>query len=335
MPNLLRVIGCLILALTGLSAAAAEQTTIRVAGRTEPVMIAIGKGWFKDAGLNVEVTELPNMMQYLNLLASGSVDVVDAYLPATFWNMVLSGAKFKIISGSAVMAAAGDGEPARNPRAYVARKDLYDSGVIRSIKDFASHKIADSFPVPAKGSISPFPVTDKIFGEDFEKIDWNYIPIQSNILTALDSKYVDGARLTRQWAKIAIEKGLAVELEKETDFVPLNQLRVIMAREDFLATHEDAIVKFLHARLKGEEFAREVQKGEHKDEFADIVAKNSKTPPLVALDAIQEVKFTDKIATDDLMNQQRHFAKVGIVPQIVDLTKVIDLQYLAKAKQLP
>jgi len=322
---------CLAL-LAGPSAASAADATIRVGGMTEPVMVAVGKGWFKDAGLNVEVTELPNILQYSNLLASNSIDVMDGYLPATFWNMVLAGAKFRIISGSALAVAEKNGEPARNPRAYVVRKDLHDSGAMRQVGDFVGHKIADFVPVPAKGKLSPFPVGDKIFGEAYRDVDWIYLPNESSIVSALEARHVDGARLTTRWAKIAIDKGVAVTVAKETDFVPEIQVRLVVAREDFLKANADAVAKFLKVRLRAQGYVREVQAGKHADEFKALAAKNGQTPPDVALELVQELKFTEQIADRDLRDQQQHFINVGIQKSVVPLEEVVDLSYLERAK---
>lgn len=312
---------------------ASQPTTIRVGGNTEPTMIGIAKGWFSDAGLKVEVTELPNILQYSNILASGSIDLFDGYLPATFWNMVQAGADYKIIAGSAMAVAAKDGKPARNARAYVARKDLFDNGSIKTVQDFKNRKIADFVPVPPKGKLSPFPVGHTIFGETFREIDWTYLPNETNIITALENKYVDGARLTTRSAKLAFEKGIAVEIAKETDYVPEIQVRLVVARGDFLAANKEAVTKYLKVRLRAQEFLAEIQGGKHKEEFLSIAQKHSKTPPAIALNLVEELEFTDRISATDLQNQQAHFVKVGIQKQVIPLEKVVESSLLAAAKK--
>jgi ABC-type nitrate/sulfonate/bicarbonate transport system substrate-binding protein len=311
---------------------ASAQTKIRVGGLTETVLIGIGKGWFREAGLDVEVTELPNILQYSNILASKSIDVMDAYLPPSFWNMVDSGAGFKIIGGSAVMVAAGNGEPARNPRMYLARRDLYDAGVIRNVHDFSNRKIADFVPVPPKGRLSPFPIGDKIFGKRYAEVDWIYMPSETNILAALEGKHVDGARLTSRWAKIAINKGYAVEIAKETDFVPLAQVRVVVTRSDFAQANPEALSRFMAIRLKAQKYAAEVQKGHHQPEFRAIVVRHSKVPPDIALELIEELRFTEELAIQDMMDTQAHFVKAGLQQRVIPLQDVVDLTFIDRAK---
>jgi len=312
--------------------AALAQTTIRVGGATEPMIIAQAKGWFKEAGLNVEVIDVKNFMQYPNMLASKSIDLLDGYIPANLWNMIDAGADFKIISGSALAVAAKDGKPARNIRGYVVRKDLYDSKAITKISDFSGKRLADFAPVPPKGQISPFPIGHQVFGNTFKEVDWVRMN-ESDIITALASKTVDGARMRSRWVKIAVEKGLAVELVRETDFVPQIQVRAIVGRGEFLAQNKEAVIKFLKVYVRALAYAAEVQAGKHKDEYLAAVKAHSDIPGDVALDLVQETEFTPDLAVADLQATQEHFVMVGAQKKVIPLDKVIDLSYLNEAKK--
>ncbi|MBX3121554.1 MAG: ABC transporter substrate-binding protein [Nitrospira sp.] len=321
--------GAIMMAMTD---AGSAQTTIRVGGATEPIIIAQGKGWFKEAGLNVEVTDVKNFMQYPSMLAAKSIDILDGYIPANLWNMIHAGADFRIISGSALAVAAHDGKPARNIRGYVVRKDLYDSKAITKIGDFAGKRLADFAPVPPKGQISPFPIGHKVFGDVFTKVDWVRMS-ESDILTALASKTIDGARMRSRWVKLAVEKGLAVELVRETDYVSRIQVRALVGRDEFLKQNKEAVVKFLKVYLRALAYAAEVQNGKHKDEYLSAVKSHSDLPGEIALDLIQEVEFTSEIATADLQATQEHFVMVGAQKAVIPLSKAIDLSYLNAAKK--
>lgn len=320
-----------LLSMMGIEGSAA-QTTIRVGGATEPIVIAQGLGWFKQEGLNVEVIDVKNFMQYPNMLASKSIDILDGYIPANLWNMIESGADFRIIAGSALAVTAKNGKPARNIRGYVVRKDLYDSKAITKIADFAGKRLADFAPVPPKGNISPFPIGHKVFGDVYKEVDWVRMS-ESDIMTALASKTIDGARMRSRWVKIAIEKGLAVELVRETDYVPQIQVRALVGRDEFLRQNKEAVVKFLKVYLRALDYATEVQAGKHKQEYLTAVKAHSDIPQDVALDLIQETEFTSELAMADLQTTQEHFVMVGAQKAVVPLNKVIDLSYLNAAKK--
>lgn len=311
--------------------ASAEQL-IRVGALTEPLIIAQSKGWFRDAGLKVEVIDVKNFMQYGSMLAAGSIDMLDGYIPANLWNMIDSGADFKIIAGSALAVAARDGKPARTIRKFVVRKDLFDSGAIKSIPDLKGHRVADFTPVPPKGQISPFRIGHVIFGDNYKEIDWVRMS-ESDAVNALASKTIDGARMRTRWAKLAVQKGLAKELYEETDYVPLSQVRALIARNDFLKAHRDAVVAFLKVFLRAQAFAAEVQAGKHQDEYIAAIKSHSDIPPDLALDLIQETEFSSELAMDDLKATQEHFVMVGAQKAVVPLDRVIDLSYLDAARK--
>lgn len=308
------------------------QTTIRVGGVTEPLMIAKQKGWFAEAGLKVEIVDVKNFMQYPTMLASNSIDVLDGYVPANLWNMIDAGSDFKIIAGSAQAVAAKDGKPSRNIRGYVVRKDLYDSGTIKKISDLSGRRLADFAPVPPKGQLSPFPIGHKVFGGGFKSIDWIRLS-EADILNALDAKTIDGARMRSRWVKMAVDKGLAVEIAKETDYVSPIQVRALVARDEFLKKNSAAVTAFLKVYLRAQAFARDVQAGQHKDEYLAAVKANSDIPVEAALDLIQESEITPDLSLEDLKASQDHFVMVGAQKAVVPLDKVIDLTYLRAAQK--
>ncbi len=310
----------------------AAENKIRVGGLTEPLIVAQAKGWFRDAGLKVEVVDVKNFMQYPNMLASNSIDILDGYVPANLWNMVDSGADFKIIGGSALAVAARNGRPARNIRGYVVRKDLFDSGAVTKIADLKGKRLADFSPVPPKGQISPFPIGHKVFGDIYKEIDWVRMS-ESDILNALAAKTIDGGRMRARWVRLAVQKGLAVELVKETDYVPVIQVRALVARGDFLKAHKDAVVAFLKVYLRAQAFATEVQAGMHQDEYLAAVKTYSDLPPEYAIDLLQESELTSELALDDLKATQEHFVMVGAQKAVVPLDRVVDLTYLEAARK--
>ncbi len=310
---------------------ASAETTIRVGGLSEATIVGLAKGWFKEEGLNVEVTEIANFMQYPTMLASGSIDVLDGYLPANLWNMIHSGADMRIIGGSSMAVAAHDGEPARNVRGYIVRKDLYDSGEVTKIADLAGRRLADFAPVPPKGSVSPFPVGHKVFGDVYKEIEWVRMK-ESDILNALATKTIDGGRMRTRWIKIAVNQGLAVELVKETDFVPRIQVSALVTTGEFLEKNRDALEAFLRVYLRGQEYVREVQKGMHEEEYVNAVKEHSSIPPEIALELLQELAYTDEVAVDDLQATQEHFVMVGAQEAVIPVEKVFDRSLLDAAK---
>jgi len=302
-----------------------------VGGASAPVVSALGKGWFKEEGLEIQLVEIADFMKYPAVLVSGAIHLFDGYLTAGFWNMVDGGADFQIVSGGSLAVAESGGEPARNIRGYLIRKDLVDNGTIKSIQDLKGRKVADFAPV-AKGGISPFPAAHKIFGKLYGEINWVHLPKDIDIMNALEQKLVDAGRLRAPWFQYAVKKGTGVELFKETDFMPKMQVTTIVTTEKFLKANPEVMVRFLKAYLKGLKYCEDVQKGRNIEEFKEFVKRYTDIPPNIAVDLIQARKWIDEIAADDLIYTQNHFVTVGTQKKFIPLEKVIDLTYLKKAK---
>lgn len=302
-----------------------------VGGPSAPIVSTLGKGWFKEEGLEIELVDIADFMKYPAALLSGGIHLFDGYLPASFWNMIDGGADFKIVSGGSLAVAEAGGEPARNIRGYIIRKDLVDNGTIKSIQDLKGRKVADFAPV-AKGGISPFPAAHKIFGKLYGEINWVHLPKDIDIMNALEQKLVDAGRLRAPWFHYAVKKGIGVELFKETDFMPKMQVTTIVTTEKFLKANPEVMVKFLKPYLKGLRYCEGVQKGKNIEEFKEFIKKYTDVPLNIAVDLIQARKWTDEIAGDDLIFTQNHFVMVGTQKKFIPLEKVVDLSYLKKAK---
>ena len=313
--------------------AAEDKTKLIVGGRSATLVAGLGKGWFQDEGLEIEIVYLRNFMQYPSMLAAGKIDILDGYLPMNFWNMIDEGADFKIISGGAQCVAAEGNEPARNIRGFVVRKDLYDKGEIREIKDLVGKKVATFAPAPRKGAVSPFPVAHKVFGKLYGEIGWIRIPKPLDSLAALEKGDVDAARLRAPWFNLAVQKGIAVELFKETDYFPKMQVTAIAIREKFLEKNREVVIKFLRAYLKALKYVNEVQRGLHQDEYKAFNNKYTDIPEKVALELIQAYKYTDEIDRNDLTIMQDHFVMTGSQKRFIPLDQAIDLSYLNEAKK--
>ena len=313
--------------------AAEQKTKLVVGGRSATLVAGLGKGWFQDEGLEIEIVYLRNFMQYPSMLAAGKIDILDGYLPMNFWNMIDEGADFKIISGGAQCVAAEGNEPARNIRGFVVRKDLYDKGEIKEIKDLVGKKVATFAPAPRKGAVSPFPVAHKVFGKLYGEIGWIRIPKPLDSLAALEKGDVVAARLRAPWFNLAVKKGIAVELFKETDYFPKMQVTAIAMREKFLEKNREVVIKFLRAYLKALKYVNEVQRGLHQDEYKAFNNKYTDIPEKVALELIQAYKYTDEIDRNDLTIMQDHFVMTGSQKRFIPLDQAIDLSYLNEAKK--
>src|SRR5579872_6879907 len=107
---------------------------------TAPAMIAADKGYFRQLGLAPENMEFRGSADAVSALATGALDVDLGGVTAGFFNAVARGLDARIVAPLSIQPAA----PGTTP--LVARKDLWDQGLIRSAADLKGRKVAVNAP---------------------------------------------------------------------------------------------------------------------------------------------------------------------------------------------
>lgn len=98
------------LSLTGCSRQRAGQERVRLAVAATPYLAMSGfylaheLGYFTQAGLELEIQEVPTSMQLVPLLAGGKLDAAPLALTPAFINAAASGAKVRIVAGHAMVS---------------------------------------------------------------------------------------------------------------------------------------------------------------------------------------------------------------------------------------
>jgi len=98
--------------------------------------IAIDKGYFQARGITVEIEPFASGAKMVPALATGQLDVAIGTPSAGLYNAIAGGMDFKIVADK------GQTRPGYNFTPLVVRKDLVDSGRVKSIKDLKGLKIA-------------------------------------------------------------------------------------------------------------------------------------------------------------------------------------------------
>lgn len=87
-----------------------------------PVFVAAERGYFKDNGLDANLTPIVAGQDAMALLATGQLDLVAAALSAAFYNAVNRGLEVRFVASTAYQPRKG------HPSALMMREDLWQSG---------------------------------------------------------------------------------------------------------------------------------------------------------------------------------------------------------------
>ncbi len=260
-------------ALAGAALARADEAlTARIGvlrlSSSAPVFIAQDKGYFRDAGLNVELKFFDAAQPIAVATTSGDVDFGITAFTAGLYNLAGKGA-LKVIGG---MSRERPGYPLIG---YFASNKAYSAG-LRTPKDLAGKRVA----VTQVGSSFHYSLGLLADKYGFKLSTVKIVPLQSlsNAAAALKGETVDAALLPVSTARKLMDSGGAKLLGWVGDETPW-QLGAVFASPKTVA-NKTLVTKLLAALTRADREYHDVVLASVKDGKAQI---NDQTKPLLAI----------------------------------------------------
>ena len=144
--------------------------------------IAIEKGFFQERGITVDIEPFASGGKMNAPLATGEIDLSIGSPSAGLYNSIASGMDFRIVADK------GQVRPGYNFTPLIVRKDLVDSGRVKTLKDLKGLKIANG----AKGINFDFLLAKMMehVGLAYDALDVVYMSYPDGV-KALATKAVD------------------------------------------------------------------------------------------------------------------------------------------------
>ncbi|WLA82493.1 MULTISPECIES: ABC transporter substrate-binding protein [Bradyrhizobium] len=291
-----------------------------------PVFIAQDKGYFRDAGLDVELKFFDAAQPIAVATASGDVDVGITAVTAGLYNLAGKGT-LKVIGG---MSREKAGYPLIG---YFASNNAYASG-LKTPKDLAGKRVA----VTQVGSSFHYSLGLLADKYGFKLSDVKVVPLQSlsNAAAALKGETVDAALLPVSTARTLMDSNGAKLLGWVGDETPW-QLGAIFASPKAL-TNAPLVTRLLTALTRADHEYHDVILTAIKDGVAPI---NDKTRPLLEIIAkytnlpvaqvVGNCAYIDpdgKLDVKNLDNQIKWLQGQGFVDKGFDANAIIAKDYV-------
>jgi NitT/TauT family transport system substrate-binding protein len=282
--------------------------------------IAMEKGYFQARDIAVDVERFASGAKMIAPLATGQLDVAIGSPSAGLYNAIAGGMDFKIVADK------GQARPGYSFTPLVVRKDLVDSGRVKSVKDLKGLKIASG----AKGINFDYMLAKMLEhgGIGFDAVDVVYLGYPEGI-KALAAKAVDAAFVPEPWGMQAEQQkvGVRLFLTEQTPSVSTFQVAVIMYAGRFMKERPKVARDFLQAYLQGVKLYN--QRGLKDPEIAGIISKHIKVPAETIQATIPVyVDAGAKPRVQDLAAMQDWFHQMGWVKEKVAMERVVDLSFL-------
>jgi len=285
------------------------------------IYIAMDKGYFQEHGVTVDSERFASAGKMTAPLATGQIDVSVGSPSAGLFNAIAGGMDFKIVADK------GQVRPGYNFTPLIVRKDLVDSGKVKTLKDLKGLKIANG----AKGINFDFFLAKMMesVGLTYDVLDVVYMSYPDGI-KALASKAVDAAFAPEPWGAQAEKEKIGVRLflTEQVPTLASFQVAAIMYSGKFIKERPKVARAFMQSYVQGLKLYN--TRGGLKDpEIAGILSRHLKLP-VETIQATLPVYLdpSGKPRVQDLAAFQDWFHQIGWVKEPVPMDRVVDLSFL-------
>jgi NitT/TauT family transport system substrate-binding protein len=284
------------------------------------IYIAIEKGYFQERGVTVDIERFASAGKMMAPLATGQIDVSVGSPSAGLFNAIASGMDFKIVADK------GQVRPGFNFTPLIVRKDLVDSGKVKTLKDLKGLKIANG----AKGINFDYFLAKMMehAGLTYEALDVVYMSYPDGI-KALASKAVDAAFAPEPWGARAEQQKIGTRffLTEQVPALATFQVAVIMYSGKFIKERPAVARAFMQAYVQGVKVYN--QRGLKDPDVAAILSMHLKLPvEIIQASFPAYIDPSGKPRVQDLAAFQDWFHQMGWVKEKVAMDRVVDLSFL-------
>ena len=291
-----------------------------------PVFIALEKGWFKDAGVDLTIKDFTAATQVPLAIVSGDADFGTTAFTAGFYNLAAKG-------GLKVIAAQSAERPGFQLNVIAVTKAAWDAGV-RSIKDLAGKRVA----MTTAGSSMHYSIEmlARKFGVDAKTI--TMVPLQSlpNMAAAFKGGQVDAASFPiTTYRQVEAEAGGHI-IAYVGDEEPW-QLGAVFTSPKTITERRPLVEKFIAGYRRGtaaysEAFGKrengKLVPGPNYDEMIGILSNALKQPPALVAAGLPFVDPEGRLDVGDIYKQVAFWQSSGQVAKDADPKSFIDLSFV-------
>jgi ABC-type nitrate/sulfonate/bicarbonate transport system substrate-binding protein len=293
---------------------------------TLPLMVAIEKGYFTDAHLDVQVTKIsaPHGTLIANL-ARGDIDVAPQTMTPAFFNQLGEGFGIKVLS-SMTQSHKGWNDTVW----MVVRQDLWDAKTIRKPSDLRGKSV----PKPV-GNTVDFMMVQTLYKGGLKLPDVEMTRAQggpTNLLPALINKAFDALAVGEPLVTQLDKQGLVHRWLAYDDVAPNFVSSYLAASSAFASAHHDALERFVQAYLRACQYIV-ASNGKWTPDLTDIMVKwSGQTRDVITAIPGPAYPGLGDVSTDSINRQQQLWLQLGLLKTPVPAAALVDGQFVATAR---
>jgi NitT/TauT family transport system substrate-binding protein len=203
--------------------------------------LAERKGYFRDEGLDVKLTQIDQTNKMVPMLGTGDLDVGSGTVAVGLYNAASRGVALRGVADKGSVRAGYGYE------GLLVRKDLVESGRYKTFADLKGMKIA----VASLGSGNASAANEalKSAGLRFSDASFVTLPFPQH-LTAYANKAIDASITNEPTITLALQKGVAVKVAGNDKIHPNQQTAVLLYSEKFAKERPQIARKFMRGYIR-------------------------------------------------------------------------------------
>ncbi|SRR5579884_2194043 len=282
------------------------------------LLIADEFGYMREAGIDFQPERVDNL-ELQSALAQGQIEVGGIGVTAAVLNAYLRGVRLHIVADRATIT------PGHGYLALLVRKDLVDSGQVRSVADLRGRKVANQPPLYGTTS---WALLDKLLEMNgLGEADVDHVALGfADQNAALAGQTIDAASQTEPAVTAAVANGLAVRFVGFDEVITPFTLGGMAYSQPFIA-QTDLARRFMVAYLRGvRAYLDAFDKNQGRARVVDVLTRNTavKDPALYDQMVLPWINPDGAFSLNGYQEVQEYFVRHGIVPQTIDLTQLVD-----------
>jgi NitT/TauT family transport system substrate-binding protein len=288
--------------------------------------IALDQGYFAEQGMDLELIRFDSAVNMVAPLGAGQLDVASGAIGAGLWNAVARGVDVKVV------ADGGHTETGYPQQELIVRKQLMDSGKVKSVADLRGMKVGMS----VRGSSVEYAIFKMLQkgGLTMNDIDAIEMP-PTEFAIAMTNGKVDAAAAIQPSITQLLTEGIGAHLMYDYDAANDNQSLALLYGPQFAAS--DLAVPFMTAYLKGvrvydDAFQKKLP--EARDKAFNAVIKYGPVKDRSVYEKYTSFFLIDpdgKLRLQSLNDQQEFFLTTGRQTTKLDFSKVVDTRFAEQA----
>jgi NitT/TauT family transport system substrate-binding protein len=291
------------------------------------VYVAIARGYYQDAGITNEFVALNSFNQLIGPIATGEVDIGSAGPSAALFNALERGVKIRLVADQNTVF------PGHASIAMMVRKDLVDSGQVKSVADLKGR----TFALAARRATMELDLLKALrqAGLTINDIKLVVMPFPQ-INAALAGKTIDAGWQLEPLVAAAVSRNIAVRFKGLDEITPNRQNGIFVYSERF-AANQEAARAWMVAYVRG---LRDYNDAVHKNKDREFVIQT-----LMKFTSVKDRAPYDRIVlpglhpdgelnVDSIREAYNEFKAAGDIKGEIHLDTVIDRSFVRHAVEV-